>query len=96
MERWDLLAHRLHVPFQGDGVLGQFEGYEGLRELDWDRYRAKHGNIERLDLILAAEHDSANSNRVAKQGDVPMLLYVFGQERLIGLLRIVGYEVTEG
>ena len=36
----------------GDGIISQFEGYNELEELDWDAYRAKYGNIQRLDRIL--------------------------------------------
>ena len=32
----------MFVPFHGDGVeMSQFEGYDALKELDWDGYRAK-------------------------------------------------------
>jgi len=41
-----------------------------LIELDWDDYRARYGNIQRLDLILEAEEDSASRYRVSKQPDV--------------------------
>ena len=40
------------VPFHDDGTISQFEGYETLRELDWEDYRTRYGNIQRLDLIL--------------------------------------------
>ena len=33
----------MFVPFHGDGIISQFEGYEDLQELDWDAYRAKYG-----------------------------------------------------
>ena len=50
--RWDDISRRMFVPFHDDGIISQFEGYEKLRELDWDHYRARYGNIQRLDLIL--------------------------------------------
>ena len=31
----------MFVPFHGDGIISQFEGYEDLEELDWDAYRAQ-------------------------------------------------------
>src|SRR5262249_35014259 len=53
-QRWDDVSRRLHVPFH-EGVISQFEGYGSLRELDWDAYRARYGNIRRLDRLLEAE-----------------------------------------
>ncbi|HEY8427321.1 MAG TPA: beta-phosphoglucomutase family hydrolase, partial [Sandaracinaceae bacterium] len=72
IRRWDHISRRMFVPFHEDGIISQFEGYEALAELDWDRYRARYGNIQRLDLILEAENDSANRYKVAKQPDVLM------------------------
>ena len=46
------MSRRMFVPFFADGIISQFEGYEDLEELDWDAYRAKYGNIQRLDRIL--------------------------------------------
>ena len=39
-ERWDDISRRMRVPFHGDGIISQFEGYERLSEFDWDGYRA--------------------------------------------------------
>ena len=43
---WQDMSRRMFVPFLGDGIISQFEGYEDLEELDWDAYRAKDGNIQ--------------------------------------------------
>jgi trehalose/maltose hydrolase-like predicted phosphorylase len=37
------MSRRMFVPFHGDGIITQFEGYGELEELDWDAYRAKYG-----------------------------------------------------
>jgi trehalose/maltose hydrolase-like predicted phosphorylase len=52
------MSRKMFVPFHGDGIISQFEGYENLEELDWDAYREKYGNIQRLDRILKAEGDT--------------------------------------
>jgi len=65
-----------------DGIISQFEGYEKLHELDWEAYRARYGNIQRLELILEGENDSANRYKVSKQADVLMLFYLFSAEEL--------------
>jgi beta-phosphoglucomutase family hydrolase len=91
---WDRLSHRLAVCFHDDGVISQFDGYDRLAELDWERYRAAYGNIGRLDLILEAEGDSTNRYKLAKQADVLMLLYVLGPDQLLAQLDRLGYPTT--
>ena len=91
--RWDDIARRMYVPFHGDGIISQFEGYEQLAELDWEGYRARYGNIQRMELILEAENDSANRYKVSKQADVLMLFYLFSAEELRGLLEGLGYSL---
>src|SRR5665811_159601 len=87
---WAHLSRRLSVPFQ-EGVISQFDGYDALLELDWERYRANYGNIGRLDLILEAEGDSTNRYKLAKQADVLMLIYLLGPDQFLALLARLGY-----
>ena len=91
MARWDDISRRMFVPFHGDGIISQFEGYEKLIELDWEAYRSRYGNIQRLDLILEAENDSANHYKLSKQADVLMLFYLFSAEELGALFARLGY-----
>jgi beta-phosphoglucomutase family hydrolase len=89
--RWDDISRRMFVPLHDDGVISQFEGYDKLRPLDWADYRARYGNIQRLDLILEGEHDSANRYQVSKQPDVLMLFYLFSAKELGELFEHLGY-----
>ena len=89
--RWDDISRRMFVPFHEEGIISQFEGYEKLRELDWEAYRTRYGNIQRLDLILEAEGDSANRYKVSKQADVLMLFYLFSSEELGELFERLDY-----
>src|SRR5215468_9824889 len=73
---WQDMSRRMFVPFQGDGNISQFEGYDDLEELDWGAYRAKYGNIQRLDRILRAEGDDPNRYKVTKQADTVMLFFL--------------------
>ena len=91
--RWEDVGRRMFVPFHDGGIISQFEGYEKLAELDWERYRLRYGNIQRLDLILEAENDSANRYRVSKQADVLMLFYLFSAEELGELFARLGYPL---
>jgi trehalose/maltose hydrolase-like predicted phosphorylase len=81
----------MFAPFHDDGIIGQFEGYEKLRDLDWEDYRTRYGNIQRLDLILEGENDSANRYKLSKQADVLMLFYLFSAEELGELFTRLGY-----
>ena len=91
VRHWEEVSRRLRVPFHADGIISQFEGYEALEEFDWDRYRARYGNIGRLDLILESEGDSPNRYKLSKQADVLMLFYLFSAEELAELFERLGY-----
>jgi len=90
---WKTLASRMAVAFH-DGIVSQFDGYGGLLEFDWQRYRQRYGDIERLDLILESEGDSTNRYRLSKQADVLMLVYLLGPAEVIRLLTGLGYQIT--
>jgi trehalose/maltose hydrolase-like predicted phosphorylase len=92
-DRWALLGARLAVPLH-EGIISQFDGYERLEELDWDRYRSRYASIERLDLILEAEGDSPNRYRLSKQADVLMLVYLLGPSEVVDVLARLGYPLS--
>jgi trehalose/maltose hydrolase-like predicted phosphorylase len=89
---WKDMSHRMFVPFHGDGIISQFEGYEDLEELDWKSYQTKYGNIQRLDRILRAEGDTPDRYKLSKQADALMLFFLFPEEELRRLFERLGYE----
>jgi alpha,alpha-trehalase len=91
LDRWDHVTRRMFVPFH-HGVISQFEGYPDLAELDWEHYRQKYGNIQRLDRILEAENDSVNNYMASKQADALMLFFLLSSEELLGLFGRLGYR----
>ncbi|MEJ2031480.1 MAG: glycosyl hydrolase family 65 protein [Deltaproteobacteria bacterium] len=91
MNRWREVSTKMRVVFHEDGIISQFEGYEQLQEFDWEGYREKYGDIQRLDRILEAENDSPNNYKASKQADVLMLFYLFSSEELSRLFRRLGY-----
>ena len=95
IELWDKISRNMRLAFHGDNIISQFEGYEGLEEFDWDGYRAKYGDIQRLDRILEAEDDTANRYKVSKQADVLMLFYLFSDEELSRLFEHMGYTLDD-
>ena len=93
LDRWDHVTRRMFVPFHDD-VISQFEGYSELAELDWESYRQRYENIQRLDRILEAENDSVNNYKASKQADALMLFYLLSSEELLGLFGRLGYHFT--
>lgn len=93
MLRWRDVSLRMYVPIHADGVISQFEGYRDLPELDWDDYRRRYGDIQRLDRILEAEGRSVDDYQVSKQADVLMLFYLLSADELRGLLERLGYAL---
>ncbi|MGV0653637.1 trehalose-phosphatase [Mycolicibacterium thermoresistibile] len=93
LAQWDDVSRRMYVPFH-DGIISQFEGYGELAELDWDGYRRRYGNIQRLDRILEAEGDDVNRYKASKQADALMLLYLLSADELRELLGHLGYRFT--
>jgi trehalose/maltose hydrolase-like predicted phosphorylase len=89
--RWEDVSRKMRVVFHEDGVMSQFEGYQGLAELDWDDYRQRYGDISRLDRILEGEDDTPNAYKASKQADVLMLFYLLSADELRTIFERLGY-----
>src|ERR1019366_8560078 len=89
---WRDMSRRMFVPFHDDGIISQFEGYDDLDELDWDAYREKYDNIQRLDRILRAEGDDPNRYKLTKQADTVMLFFLLPREELREIFERLGYD----
>ena len=94
LDRWRDITRKMKVVFHADGVLTQFEGYEQLLEFDWEGYRERYGDIQRLDRVLEAEGDRTDRYKLAKQADVLMLLFLLSRDELRELLAELGYQVS--
>ena len=70
LSRWDDISHKMKIIFNEEGVISQFDGYFDLQELNWNAYRLRYGNIQRMDRILKTEGKSPNDYKVSKQADV--------------------------
>ncbi|WP_428266110.1 trehalose-phosphatase [Haliangium sp.] len=95
LTRWRDITTKMTIPFHGDGIISQFEGYDELAEFDWDGYRARYGDIARLDRILKAEGDSPDRYKVSKQADVCMLFYLLPTEQLRHIFLRLGYPFDD-
>jgi alpha,alpha-trehalase len=88
---WEDITRKMRLIIHDDGIISQFEGYEDLEEFDWETYRKKYGNVQRLDRILEAENDTPNRYKASKQADVLMLFYLFSAEELEEIFKDLGY-----
>lgn len=95
LKRWTDITCKMTIPFHGDGIISQFQGYEKLEEFDWQGYRDKYGNIERLDRVLKAEGNSPDRYRVSKQADVLMLFYLLPPKELRRIFVRLGYQFDD-
>jgi alpha,alpha-trehalase len=92
IDNWQEISRKMRIVFHGDGIISQFEGYDELEEFDWEKYRKKYGDIQRLDRILESEGDTPNRYKLSKQADVLMLFYLFSSEKLAELFEQLGYS----
>jgi trehalose/maltose hydrolase-like predicted phosphorylase len=90
--QWRNVASRLRLRFTAEGIIEQFEGFSGLKELDIAAFRREHKE-GRIDHVLEASGDNVDAYQVAKQPDVLMLLYLLSPDDLIETVRAMGYEM---
>ena len=95
LERWKDITKRIHIPISADGILEQFDGYFELKELDWERYRNKYGDIRRMDRILKAEGKPPDEYKAAKQADTLMTFYNLNVDEVARILSGAGYSVRD-
>ncbi|GAB2776711.1 glycoside hydrolase family 65 protein [Salinimicrobium soli] len=90
--RWDNISRNMFIPFVQQGkIIEQFEGFDTLKDLDWEKYLKDHGETLRLDRILEKEGDDVQKYKAVKQPDVLMLFYLFSAEELKAIFDRLGY-----
>ncbi len=95
LERWNDIASRMNLLISPEGILSQYDGYFDLKELDFAAYKAKYGNIYRMDRLLKAEGKSPDEYKVAKQADTLMTFYNLNKEEVDRILERLGYRLPE-
>lgn len=93
LKKWEELSNKLNLVISPDGIIAQYDGYFELKELDWDYYKQKYGNIYRLDRILKAEGKSADEYKVAKQADTLMIFYILDEKEVKDIIENMGYKL---
>ena len=94
LNKWQSIVFKMFIPFHNK-LLCQFEGYERLKEFDWDSYQQKYPNMERLDRILKAEKQDPNEYQIAKQPDALMLFYLLEEREIQRIFHQLGYHYDE-
>lgn len=92
-ERWHDISRNLSLTINSEGIIAQYDGYFELKELDWDYFRKKYGNVYRMDRLLKAEGMSPDEYKVAKQADALMIFYNLYPEEVTSLLAEMGYSM---
>ncbi len=93
--RWDDIIHKMNIVINDKGIISQFDGYFGLKELDWRSYRQEYGDIHRLDRILKAEGSSPDEYKVSKQADVLMIFYLLPLNEIENIFKRLGYSFSK-
>lgn len=92
---WEDITRKMNIIINDDGIISQFDGYFKLKELDWNAYRKKYGNVKRMDRILKAEGKSPNEYKLAKQADVLMIFYLLSLAELNDIFGRLGYKLDK-
>ncbi len=95
IDTWNNIRRHLRLVISNEGIIAQYDGYFNLKELDWDFYRKKYGNVYRMDRLLKAEGKSADEYKVAKQADMLMVFYNLDKKAVDGLLMDMGYKLPD-
>jgi trehalose/maltose hydrolase-like predicted phosphorylase len=95
LRKWQDISKTMNLVISNEGVLAQYDGYFELKELDWEAYREKYGNIYRMDRILKAEGKSADDYKVAKQADTLMTFYNLDAAEVTNILNELGYTLPD-
>jgi trehalose/maltose hydrolase-like predicted phosphorylase len=95
LSHWNEISGKLFLDINEDGIIAQYEGYFDLKELDWEYYKKKYGNIYRMDRILKAEGLTPDEFKVAKQADMLMTFYNLEKPEVDNLLNGLGYTLPE-
>jgi trehalose/maltose hydrolase-like predicted phosphorylase len=90
LSEWDIIRNKLKISLSITNILEQFEGYFNLKDLDWDKYLDKYGDISRLDRILKAEDKNPDEYKVSKQADTLMAFYNLNVDEVIAILDQTG------
>ena len=91
--KWKDISSKMNIVIEDD-ILSQYDGYFQLKELDWEHYRKKYGDIHRLDRLLKAQGKSADDYKAAKQADTLQLFYNLDKTDVDEILNKLKYRIS--
>lgn len=94
LKKTDDIRHHLKLDFKGD-ILGQFDGYFDLQQLNLDDYKKKYGDISRIDRILKAHNDTPDKYQVSKQADTLMALFNLREDDFLDIMKDLGHPIAD-
>ncbi len=92
---WRSIKDKLNLEISEEGIVSQFNGYFGLKELDWQYYNDKYGDIHRLDRILKSEDKSPDEYKLSKQADFLMTFYNLPEKEVSNIITNLGYKIPD-
>ncbi|WMY97074.1 MAG: glycoside hydrolase family 65 protein [Arsenophonus sp.] len=95
LEKIKDIKTKLVLSINDENIIGQFDGYFLLEEMDWKKYRNKYGNIYRLDRILRAEGKLSDNYKITKQADLLMIFNNFDQDIVKRILKNMNYSMPD-
>ncbi len=93
LKKWAEIAANIYIQVKKDGLIEQFDGFMSLKEIDFEKYKKKYGNINRMDRILKAEGDSPDKYQVIKQADTLMTFYVVPLPDVLHTMKKTGHDI---
>ncbi|NNG00402.1 MAG: beta-phosphoglucomutase family hydrolase [Desulfobacteraceae bacterium] len=95
VSEWKTIGSKLALPISAEGIIGQFDGYFDLEELDLGAYAEKYTDMGRMDRILNSEGRSADQYKIGKQADALMPFYCIGEQETRRIIEQLGYVVPD-
>ena len=95
INKWKHISENLNLVISDNEIISQYDGYFNLKELDWEGYKKKYGNIYRMDRILKAENLSPDEYKVAKQADTLMIFYNLNINVVKESLKKLNYNLSD-
>ncbi len=92
IKHWKSICKNMYIPIKDD-IIEQFQGYFDLEALDWEFYRRKYKDIQRLDRVLKAEGKTPDSYQLSKQADVLMMFYLLPIDEIKQIFLNLGYKM---
>ena len=94
INKWKDVSKKINVVVKNE-IIMQFKDFDKLKKINFEKYKKKYSNIERMDRILKAEGKSPNEYKVIKQPDVLMIFYVLEFQEVIKILRKLGINIKK-